>query len=72
MEIWCVENVRYVLLSKSLHGKFYCRNAYVVFNVCILAIFDFFGTLALWCVWLEVKWDDDIYEPYFDVTCLFL
>ncbi|XP_012067717.1 villin-1 isoform X2 [Jatropha curcas] len=36
LEIWCVENLRLIPLPKSLHGKFYSGNAYIVLNTVLL------------------------------------
>ncbi|EEF36749.1 villin-1 [Ricinus communis] len=36
LEIWCVENLRLVPVPKSLHGKFYSGNAYIVLNTVLL------------------------------------
>ncbi|CAK7331256.1 unnamed protein product [Dovyalis caffra] len=37
LEIWCVENqLRLVPVPKSLHGKFYSGNAYVILNTVLL------------------------------------
>ncbi|XP_020571122.1 villin-1 isoform X2 [Phalaenopsis equestris] len=36
LEIWCIENLRPVLVRKSSHGKFFSRSAYIVLNTAIL------------------------------------
>lgn len=36
LEIWCVNNLRLVPLPKSLHGKFYSGNSYIVLNTVLL------------------------------------
>ncbi|XP_050237868.1 villin-1 [Mercurialis annua] len=36
VEIWCVQNLRLLPLPKSLHGKFYSGNAFVVLNTVLL------------------------------------
>ncbi|XVE79417.1 hypothetical protein DITRI_Ditri14bG0056800 [Diplodiscus trichospermus] len=36
LEIWCIENLRLVPVSKSSHGKFYSGSAYVVLSTSVL------------------------------------
>lgn len=33
LEIWCIENLWLVPISKSSHGKFYSGSAYIILNV---------------------------------------
>lgn len=35
LEIWCIENLQLVPVSKSSHGKFYCGSSYVVLHTVV-------------------------------------
>lgn len=53
LEIWCIENLQLVPVSKSSHGKFYCGSSYVVLHVSISVLFFIRGWFQHWCEWFE-------------------
>ncbi|KAI0512202.1 hypothetical protein KFK09_012840 [Dendrobium nobile] len=48
LEIWCIENLRLVLVRKSSHGKFLSGSAYIVLNTAMLRSGNYQHDIHYW------------------------
>lgn len=48
LEIWCIENLRPVLVRKSFHGKFLSGSAYIVLNTAMLRSGNYQHDIHYW------------------------